>query len=137
MIIYKAAETYVPDKYQAIFVNKDFDSHRELKKSLEDPIKQGKVISINADAEMLLNSLRMVLKDQTLLIYLDPFGIKGCEFKFRYEEKSESVGNNSLRRRFNRYFSGNQRIQSFRQLSDGADSFADGRGARAVRNNQQ
>jgi len=80
-IICEAAEKLVPGKYIAIFVNSKQEHHDRLSADMDSLIKQGRVITILGKAEDLLGKLRSILNDQTLFIYLDPFGLRGCEFK--------------------------------------------------------
>jgi spore photoproduct lyase len=81
LIICEVAEKHIPGKYLGIFVNKDKESHLKLEKALKKYIDSKKAITIKGNAQDLLRELTSVAGDATLLIYLDPFGLKGCEFK--------------------------------------------------------
>lgn len=80
LIICQAAEQRVRDKYLAIFVNRDKEHHDQLSYVLSSFIEQQKVIPIHGTADTLLTKVRDVLGDHTVFLYLDPFGLKGCEF---------------------------------------------------------
>jgi len=81
LIICEAAERQVPGRYLGIFVNRDKESHLKLEKVLKKYIENKKAITIRGNAHDLLEELSKIVRDATLLIYLDPFGLKGCEFR--------------------------------------------------------
>lgn len=81
LIISEIAEKQVPGRYVGIFVNKDRVSHEKLKNALKKYIESKKVIPILGSAQDLLKELKNIVGNATLLIYLDPFGLKGCDFK--------------------------------------------------------
>ena len=80
LIICQAAEKRVRDRYLAIFVNSQKDHHDKLSYVLSNFIDRNKVIPIHGTADALLTEVREVLADHTVFLYLDPFGLKGCEF---------------------------------------------------------
>lgn len=80
LVICEKAESSVPGQYLAIFVNREKQSHEALECNLRDYVEQRKAICIYGTASDLLEELRRVVSTETLLIYLDPFGLKGCEF---------------------------------------------------------
>ena len=80
LVICHAAQKHVPDRYLAIFVNRKKDHHKQLSYVLSDFIDQNKVIPIHGSADALLAQVHDVLSDHTVFLYLDPFGLKGCEF---------------------------------------------------------
>ncbi len=80
LIICQAAEQRVQDSYRAIFVNSEKVHHEKLSHVLSRFIQQQKVILIHGTADALLAEVRDVLGDHTVFLYLDPFGLKGCEF---------------------------------------------------------
>lgn len=80
LIICQAAEQRVRDSYQAIFVNREKEHHDQLSHVLSSFIEQKKVIPIHGTADELLAQVRGLLRDHTCFLYLDPFGLKGCEF---------------------------------------------------------
>lgn len=81
LIICEAAEKHVPDQYLGVFVNENKASHQKLETALEGYIEKGKALPILGSAEDLLKELTGTIRDATILIYLDPFGLKGCEFE--------------------------------------------------------
>lgn len=80
LIICDAAQEKVAGKYLAIFVNQERDYHQHLSDLLKSQINQGSVIAIHGNAEAFLDQIHHILTDQTVFLYLDPFGLKGCEF---------------------------------------------------------
>jgi len=81
LIICDTAERQVPGQYLAIFVNKDRNSHEKLKEGLKEYVQKKKALAILGNAADLLKELSKIIGNATLLIYLDPFGLKGCEFE--------------------------------------------------------
>jgi three-Cys-motif partner protein len=79
LIIYNAAHTRVQGKYLAIFMNKYKNHHRTLV-SLVEQLNDSSLLPIPGESQTLLQVILQKLRDQTLFVYLDPFGIKGCEF---------------------------------------------------------
>ena len=80
LIICETAERIAPDKYFAIFLNSDKDSYENLNTNIKNYIDNNSAKSIYGQAEDLLSILRNIIGDSTLLLYLDPFGLKGCDF---------------------------------------------------------
>jgi len=80
LILCDAADQYVPDQYLGIFVNRKGDHHRKLEKALKARIDDGRAICIHGNARKLLQELGPLLQTQTVFVYLDPFGLAGCEF---------------------------------------------------------
>lgn len=81
LIMCEVAEKHARGAYVAIFVNKERRHHAALKSCLpQELITQKTVIPILGDSRVLLEEVKKVLRDQTLFIYLDPFGLRGCEF---------------------------------------------------------
>ncbi len=80
LIMCQVAEKRVPGKYLAIFVNHTKAHHDALAKVLSHFVDQKKAIPIHGAADTLLAKVREVLGDHTVFLYLDPFGLKGCEF---------------------------------------------------------
>ena len=81
LIICETAERQVPNDYRAIFVNRVKASHEKLKVSLKEYVERGKALPILGNAQDLLKELSQIIGNATVLIYLDPFGLKGCEFE--------------------------------------------------------
>ena len=80
LIICQAADQRVRDSYFAIFVNRDKKHHDRLSHVLSSFIDLKKAIPMHGTADALLAKVQEVLSDQTVFLYLDPFGLKGCEF---------------------------------------------------------
>lgn len=79
-IFCNAAEKFAQDKYIAIFVNREKKYHDQLTLNLSKFIDRGKVIPIHGTAQNLLSEIQNVLTNHTVFLYLDPFGLRGCEF---------------------------------------------------------
>ena len=80
LIICQAAEKRVRDNYRAIFVNREQEHHDQLSHVLSRFIDQEKVTTIHGTADALLAEVLDDLGEHTVFLYLDPFGLKGCEF---------------------------------------------------------
>jgi three-Cys-motif partner protein len=79
-IMCQTAERYAKGKYTAIFINKEKKYHKILETVLQ---KEGWSASAHAylgDSNKLVQLIPSLLKDHTVFLYLDPFGLKGCEF---------------------------------------------------------
>lgn len=74
-----AAERYARGNYAALFVNRSAKYHTTLSKVL---LERGytTAVPIHGRAEELLTRLPNALTNQTVLIYLDPFGLNGYDF---------------------------------------------------------
>lgn len=80
LIMVKAAEERANNHYVAIFVNKYAEHHSKLESALSHLAPHGKVLPIRGDSQALLKAVQPLLGSRTLFLYLDPFGLKGCEF---------------------------------------------------------
>lgn len=80
VLMVEAGETRAHGKYLAIFVNKDSDQHAALTDLMLPYIIKGAVRTIHTTAADLLERLPQQVNDQTLFLYLDPFGLAGCEW---------------------------------------------------------
>jgi three-Cys-motif partner protein len=80
LILCQKAEQYAQNQYKAIFVNREKKQHDKLSSVLSEFIEQGKVATIHGTAENLLAKVQNDLKDHTVFLFLDPFGLRGCEF---------------------------------------------------------
>jgi three-Cys-motif partner protein len=63
-----------------VFVNKNRNHHVTLTKELHTFVKKKIAYPINADSQSILNEIPQAKRRFTLFAYLDPFGLKGCEF---------------------------------------------------------
>src|SRR2546423_6535902 len=80
LLICHAAEKFAKGRYQAIFINKDEKYHKKLEGIIKAANWSGSAKAVLGDSIVLLQMLPSTLKDQTVFLYLDPFGLKGCEF---------------------------------------------------------
>jgi len=82
LIILQTAERYVHGKYLAIFVNSNKNNHKKLENTINNFAPQEATETLHGTAQELLSKVKKVLTNQTLFIYLDPFGLKDLDFKF-------------------------------------------------------
>jgi three-Cys-motif partner protein len=80
LIICQAAEKHAKGRYDAVFINKDRGSHTKLSHLLSRWVEAGSVVTLRGSAEEWLKDLGTQLGDRTVFLYMDPFGLKGCEF---------------------------------------------------------
>jgi len=81
LIICQMVEKYAKDKAKCVFVNKKKSHHKTLVKVLETFIEKRIAFPVHADSQSLLNEFQQSKRNFTLFAYLDPFGLKGCEFE--------------------------------------------------------
>jgi three-Cys-motif partner protein len=81
LLMCREAERLVPGRYRAIFVNKELADHRQLVTNLAAHGLTESTKALHADARQLLQELPATLGAPTLFLYLDPFGLRGCEFQ--------------------------------------------------------
>jgi three-Cys-motif partner protein len=80
LLICEAAQKCVPSNYQAIFVNKSRKDHRNLSNVLTSGGWMPPATPVLGDTRQVLYVLPERLTDETVFLYLDPFGPTGCEF---------------------------------------------------------
>lgn len=80
LIICQAAERSARGNYQAIFVNKELAHHQKLCVVLERAGWTHTSSPIRGDTRRVLQVLPERLANETVFLYLDPFGPTGCEF---------------------------------------------------------
>ncbi|MHA2204131.1 MAG: three-Cys-motif partner protein TcmP, partial [Candidatus Hodarchaeales archaeon] len=88
LIMLNAAREKARGNYIAIFVNKFKDHHEKLVSILKKTFEKNlgsltipeNVFPILGDSQKLLQTVHEILEDHTVFLYLDPFGLKGCEF---------------------------------------------------------
>lgn len=80
LIMCAAAEKMVKGRYTALFMNHDIDHHKKLDEILIQQGWRSRAIPVLGDSKIFLNELSDRLRDQTVFLYLDPYGLKGCEF---------------------------------------------------------
>jgi len=80
LIMCQAAEKYAKGNYKAIFVNKDMAYHQKLGSILRKANFDGAATSVLGNSQDLLRIVGQSLRSQSVFLYLDPFGLKDCEF---------------------------------------------------------
>ncbi len=80
LIMCAAAEKVAKGKYTALFVNHNPKHHTKLNEILGRQGRLSSAIPILGDSTSLLAQLSNLLRDQTVFLYLDPYGLRGCEF---------------------------------------------------------
>jgi three-Cys-motif partner protein len=79
-IMCEAAERYAKGNYIAWFINKDEQYHKKLQNVIRNAGWSASAHAYLADSRQLLQQIPSILKNHTVFLYLDPFGLKGCEF---------------------------------------------------------
>jgi three-Cys-motif partner protein len=79
LFICKAAEKYATGNYQAVFINKDPSYHSKLDSVLRKGGWYPQARAIQGESRELLSVVAELLADQTVFLYIDPFGLN-CEF---------------------------------------------------------
>ena len=77
LIITESAERAVPGNYDAVFTNIEEDQHELLQQRLE-PYPNASAHLMRA--RRILQKLNQRIKDQSLFLYLDPYGIDECDY---------------------------------------------------------
>jgi three-Cys-motif partner protein len=80
LIICQQIKQHAPERATAYFVNKRPEHHDALTRTLKGFMDTGIAHPALGQGETFLSELSARLQDQTLFVYLDPFGIKGCNF---------------------------------------------------------
>jgi len=80
LIMCQMAVKYAPSLIKCLFVNRSKADHKALEKNLETFVKNKIAYPVNGDSQSLLAEVQKIKKNFTLFMYLDPFGLKGCEF---------------------------------------------------------
>lgn len=80
LIMCQAAETFAKGNYVAFFVNNDEAYQKKLDMIFQKEGWSRSAHALFADSHQLLQYLPSMLADQTVFLYLDPFGLNGCEF---------------------------------------------------------
>jgi three-Cys-motif partner protein len=80
LLMCQAAEKYAKGNYRAIFINRDEKYHKQLTGIIQSANWSSSAHAVLGDSTMLLKTLPAEFKDQTVFLYLDPFGLRGCEF---------------------------------------------------------
>lgn len=80
LIMCHAAQERAGQNYRAIFVNRERKYHDRLVAALAEKGYSENAQAIHGDARRRLRSLPAQLGDDTVFIYLDPFGLEGADF---------------------------------------------------------
>lgn len=80
LIMCQMAEKYAKGNCICIFVNKDKSHHEKLITTIQPFIQKKTAYPLYGDSQSLLKEVQRLITDYTLFVYLDPFGLKGCEF---------------------------------------------------------
>ena len=80
LVMCQAAEKFAKGNYQAYFFNKKPHFHEKLTSVLEKQGWLGAAKPMLGDTTKILPSLPNLLRDQTVFLYLDPFGPTGCPY---------------------------------------------------------
>jgi three-Cys-motif partner protein len=78
LIICQQIKAHAPGRAAAYFVNKRPEHHEALKRTLAGFTAAGIAHPILGQSQTFLADLNRQLANQSLFVYLDPFGIKGC-----------------------------------------------------------
>jgi len=80
LIICQQIRAHAQGRATAYFVNKRPEHHESLERVIESFIATGIAHPILGQSQTFLVDLNRQLANQSLFVYLDPFGIKGCTF---------------------------------------------------------
>jgi three-Cys-motif partner protein len=81
IIMCQKAEEHAKVSYRAFFGNRDRKHHERLVEELRKlGLPNSKACPVHLESRNLLGEISKYMRDETILLYLDPFGFKGCEF---------------------------------------------------------
>jgi three-Cys-motif partner protein len=80
-IICSVAEKQVKGNYQAIFINKHLKYHRILEQVIQENDWTSSAKAVRNDSLTWLQNFSQTLRNETIFLYLDPFGPTGCTFE--------------------------------------------------------
>jgi three-Cys-motif partner protein len=80
LIICQEIKAHAPNRATAYFVNKRPAHHEALSRTIKSFTDAGIATTILGQSQTFLEDLNRQLTNQSLFVYLDPFGIKGCTF---------------------------------------------------------
>lgn len=80
LIICQQIAQHAPNNAVAYFVNKGPRHHAALERTLDSFTKAGFAHPVLGNSEGFLHEIRRHMTDETVFVYLDPFGLKGCGF---------------------------------------------------------
>jgi three-Cys-motif partner protein len=79
LILVQAAEARAPNNYLAVFVNADLKQHKRLVSLMGGRIEARRVVCVRARASTIIKQVSAGVGNATVLMYLDPFGVKDFE----------------------------------------------------------
>ncbi len=80
LIMCEKAEERARGNYHAIFINKERKYHERLLREIQQRGWLNSAEPRLGDTQLVLQEIPKALKDQTVFLYLDPFGPTGCDF---------------------------------------------------------
>jgi three-Cys-motif partner protein len=80
MIICSAAEKFARGRYSAHFFNIEKKHHTKLESVIQHAGWSHSAYCYHGNSLKYIKQIPQILKDHTVFLYLDPFGLKGCEF---------------------------------------------------------
>ena len=80
LIICEKAEERAKGNYHAILINKERKYHDKLHREIQERGWSNLAEARLGDTQLVLREIPRTLKDQTVFLYLDPFGPTGCDF---------------------------------------------------------
>jgi three-Cys-motif partner protein len=81
LIMCQMAEKYAQGLTRCVFVNSVRGDHKALEKTLDAFIQKKVAYPVYGNSQSLLIEIQKAKANFTLFMYLDPFGLKGCEFR--------------------------------------------------------
>jgi three-Cys-motif partner protein len=81
LIMCEKAEEWAKGNYHAIFVNNKRKYHERLLREIQQRGWLNAAEPRLGNTQLVLQDIPKTLKDQTVFLYLDPFGPTGCDFK--------------------------------------------------------
>ncbi len=80
LIMCEKAEERAKGNYHTIFINKERKYHERLLREIQQRGWLNSAEPRLGDTQLVLQEIPKTLKDQTVFLYLDPFGPTGCDF---------------------------------------------------------
>jgi three-Cys-motif partner protein len=80
LMMCEAAERFAHGSYRALFINRNPVYHRQLRQALQDRKWLETAQPVLGDSTEMLAQFPQNLGSHTAFFYLDPFGLRGCEF---------------------------------------------------------
>lgn len=80
LIMCQMAKKYAPGLSKCVFVNSVKSDHNALKRNLDKFVQERIAYPVYGNSQSLLLEVQKAKANFTLFMYLDPFGLKGCDF---------------------------------------------------------